>query len=398
MKVGEIMNFRKLFLCASFVFIMFLSTINVNASDNVKIKSIDLVDKSVNTTEVSNATFNGLTMNFDLKFMSVDDYAKYKVIVENNESKDYKILVDSNFSNSKYITYDYEKTDNLKANSDNEFYVTVSYKNEVGDSDFSDGKYTEKNSAVLKLDDGSISNPVTSNNEVMIIIGLILMSSILFALFKNNKNKSFNFIILFIVLLLPLFVKAIDSLKITVNSNVVIEKGYSVDYEVVDYIKTSEFDDYDLSNADCSGSVYVGNISEENRYVYCDGAIRKGKKRFYSGSKVNLSDTDMPNYYYFDWDSCKNPDGSSITDYWDGSNDYLCTSVENQKFSVGSYLYKYSYQSEYFGYQISDDDISSMKFTDVIDLWDSERRIYIKDNTSFIMPNHDVLFDYAEEE
>ena len=402
MKVGEIMKYKRLLIFISFLFIMLLSTINVNASDNVKIKSIDLVDKSVNTTEVSNATFNGLEMNFDLKFMSVDDYAKYKVVVQNSENKDYKISIDSNFGNSKYIAYDYVKADSLKANFDTEFYVIVSYKNEVNDSDYVNEKYNEKNSAVLKLSNDSdsvnVSNPITSNNIFIIIIGLIILSCVLFILFRNNKNKKLNIFVLFSLLSIPLFVKAVDSLKITINSNVSIEKGYAVDYEYFGYIKASELENYDLSKANCRGSLYVGNVSEENRYVYCSDVVYKTKKKFTSGSEIGISDTELPDKNYFPWDDCTYSDGSALDDDMNDSMDFLCPSVEKEKLDFDTYSYGYYSRCKKFGYQMSEDDITSMKFNNVIDMWDKRKKIFIKINSTFIMPNHDVLFNYSPPE
>ena len=145
LKVGvgymEFLKCRKILLCFSMIFVVFFSITNVYASDGVTIKSIDLVDKSINTTEASKAKANGLSMDFDLKFKEVNDYAKYKIVVENKDNKDYKISVDSNFENSKYISYKYDNADILKANSDTEFYVTVTYNKKLDESNYVDGKY-----------------------------------------------------------------------------------------------------------------------------------------------------------------------------------------------------------------------------------------------------------------
>ncbi len=387
------MRKSKLFIIISFVFIIFLSTMNVNAADNVKIKSVELVDKSVNTTETAEATFNGLVMNFDLKFTNVNDYAKYKVTVENKENKDYKILIDSNFDNSKYIAYDYVKADSLKANSDTEFYVTVSYKNEVSEDSFSDGKYSEKNSAVLKLSDGSESNPLTSNNEAILIIGLLIITIVLFVLFKNKVNKNISFIVLVMILSIPLFVKAIDSLKITVNSNIMIEKGYTVDYEIDGLIKVSDIDDYDLSQADCRETVYAGSIGEENKYLYCYDAIYKGKRLYASGDNVNISDNIPPIYdFSFDSGNCKYTDGSSL-DNWDETKDIICPSIENKSIGGSNYMYSIP-DSKDFGYQIFDDENDIMKFANVDDEWNRYQRIFINPYSTFVMPNHDILFSH----
>ena len=400
------MKIKKLLLCISFVLIMFLSTTNVYASGGVTIKSIDLVDKSINTTEASKAKANGLSMDFDLRFKEVNDYAKYKIVVENKDSKDYKISVDSNFENSKYISYKYDNADILKANSDTEFYVTVTYNKKLDESNYVDGKYSEKNSAVLKLSDG-VSNPKTFNNSWSLIV-LVIMCVTLIFLFTNKKNRGMNVLILFSLLSVPLFVKAIDYLKITVNSNVVIEKGYSVDYSVMfGFIKASEVDNYDLSHADCddNAKVYASSISEENRYLYCQGIIYKGKKKYASGEKVSVSN-EKPVVYNFDIDNCKYSDGSSVMK--DSSSeedeislavilkpiDIICPSPEKIKFD----FYLYSQKASNVGYPIGKDDNISMKFTNVRDNWQDDGEIVLYDNSTFVMPNHKVLLAGMEYE
>ena len=403
------MKIKKLLLCISFVLIMFLSTTNVYASGGVTIKSIDLVDKSINTAEASKAKANGLSMDFDLKFKEVKDYAKYKIVVENKDSKDYKISVDSNFENSKYISYKYDNADILKANSDTEFYVTVTYNKKLDESNYVDGKYSEKNSAVLKLSDG-VNNPKTFNNFWSLII-LVVMCVTLIFLFKNKKNRGLNVLILFSLLSVPLFVKAIDYLKIIVNSNVVIEKGYSVDYAVnYGFIKASETDNYDLSYGECANylKVYVGSMSEENRYMVCRNIIYKGKKKYAPGEKVSVSN-EKPVVYNFDIDNCKYSDGSSIMK--DSSSeedeislaqaiqieptDIICSSPEKIKFDF--YLYSREI-SNHAGYPIGRDDNISMNFTNVRDNWQDDGEMVLYDNSTFVMPNHKVLLAGMEYE
>ena len=401
------MKIKKLLLCISFVLIMFLSTTNVYASGGVTIKSIDLVDKSINTAEASKAKANGLSMDFDLKFKEVNDYAKYKIVVENKDNKDYKISVDSNFENSKYISYKYDNADILKANSDTEFYVTVTYNKKLDESNYVDGKYSEKNSAVLKLSD-AVNNPKTFNNSWSLII-LVVMCVTLIFLFKNKKIRGLNVLILFSLLSVPLFVKAIDYLKITVNSNVVIEKGYSVDYAVEHgFIKASEVDNYDLSHGDCANylKVYAGSMSEENRYLVCSDIIYKGKKKYAPGEKLSVSN-EKPVVYNFDPYTCKYSDGSSVMK--DSSSeedeislaqiitepiDIICSSPEKIKFD----FYLYSRKASNVGYPIGKDDNISMNFTNVRDNWQDDGEIVLYDNSTFVMPNHKVLLAGMEYE
>ena len=389
------MKIKKILLCISFVLIMFLSTTNVYASGGVTIKSIDLVDKSINTTEASKARANGLIMDFDLKFKEVNDYAKYKIVVENKDNKDYKISVDSNFENSKYISYKYDNADILKANSDTEFYVTVTYNKKLDESNYVDGKYSEKNSAVLKLSDG-VNNPKTFNNSWSLII-LVVMCVTLIFLFRNKKNRGLNVLVLFSLLSVPLFVKAIDYLKITVNSNVVIEKGYSVGYNIEGFIKASEVDNYDLSHAERYAVVYSDSVSEDNKYVYYYNILYKEKGLHSVGETVKVNPT-LPKLYSFDNTECTELDGTEIPIQMVSGVSYIpeeiiCgmpTKVEN--------FDDYSYDvdtMEQFGYQYNKDDNVVMHFSNAIDKWDSLKFVTVYKGSTFKMPNHDVLFTYT---
>ena len=389
------MKIKKLLLCISFVLIMFLSTTNVYASGGVTIKSIDLVDKSINTTEASKAKANGLSMDFDLKFKEVNDYAKYKIVVENKDNKDYKISVDSNFENSKYISYKYDNADILKANSDTEFYVTVIYNKKLDESNYVDGKYSEKNSAVLKLSDG-VNNPKTFNNSWSLII-LVVMCVTLIFLFRNKKNRGLNVLVLFSLLSVPLFVKAIDYLKITVNSNVVIEKGYSVGYNIEGFIKASEVDNYDLSHAKRYTVVYSDSVSEDNKYVYYYNILYKEKLLHSVGETVKVNPT-LPKLYSFDNTECTELDGTEIPIQMVSGEPYIPEEIICGMPTKVEDFDDYSYDvdtMEQFGYQYNKDDNVVMKFSNAVDKWDSLKFITVYKGSTFKMPNHDVLFTYT---
>ena len=122
---------------------------NVNAKDDVSIESINLIDKSDKTTELSVPTKNGLKIGFDLSFGSLGDYAKYEVVIKNDSNKEYEINDETKFSSSNYIEYKYEfkeQTNRVKANSKATLYITVTYKNAVPNDKLTDGKLIIGNS------------------------------------------------------------------------------------------------------------------------------------------------------------------------------------------------------------------------------------------------------------
>ena len=56
-------------------------------AENVSIKSVNLVEKGDFVEVVKEPTFEGLNLNFDLKFNNVGDSATYKVVLENKDDE-----------------------------------------------------------------------------------------------------------------------------------------------------------------------------------------------------------------------------------------------------------------------------------------------------------------------
>ena len=125
------MNKIKYIVIAVIFSILFIP--NVYAKESIEIKSIELEEKSNNTTILSNPTFNGLDMNFNIAFKAKDDYAKYKVIIKNNTDNIYQISEETSFNDSEYIKYIYEVESELKAQDEAIIHVTITYEKEVDD-------------------------------------------------------------------------------------------------------------------------------------------------------------------------------------------------------------------------------------------------------------------------
>ena len=97
-----------LIIILSFIFIP-----NVFAKKNVYIEEISLDSKS-ETCIKSDVNFNRLNVSFDIKFQTLNNYAKYKIIINNSSSEDYELDL-SNISD--YISYEYDSADSIiKAN------------------------------------------------------------------------------------------------------------------------------------------------------------------------------------------------------------------------------------------------------------------------------------------
>ncbi len=126
----------------------------VYAKENVSIESYELVENSKTTSELSKPKINGLDIAFDLSFTKKDDYAKYKIVINNPTNKDYELSKDFEFNGSDYIKYEFkfEKEGNIvPAKSKLTMYITITYANEVPKNKLVNGKFTENNKMAISL-------------------------------------------------------------------------------------------------------------------------------------------------------------------------------------------------------------------------------------------------------
>ena len=218
-----------LVLFLSFVFIP-----NVLAKENVSIESVKLDSKSNNTEIINEATYEGLSIKLDLKFNEVDDFAKYKIVINNSTDNDYEISEISYFDDSEYITYEYSYVDNNKIvnnNSKTTMYITIKYNKEVPEELFTDSSFIETNNLVIDLGNNNdvtntIKNPKTSDNMFIITLVLAITIAISLILYRTTKKKKILIILIINVVLLPISIYAIEKLQIKVESKVEIESQY----------------------------------------------------------------------------------------------------------------------------------------------------------------------------
>ncbi len=205
----------------------------VNAEEcnqnSIKIQSISVKDKSEYVEELNDATFDTNKINLDLKMYDVGDYIEYELKVKNESNEDYYLNKDSLNINMDYFEYSISFNDNsnkIEPNTEKTIYLRVEYKNEVEKDKFFSGKYTSNNTVTLKSinnnsDNNSITNPLTKNNKVILIIGLLILLSVLY--FTKNKriNKT---MILLLGIILPFEVAALCNFELDINSNITIGK------------------------------------------------------------------------------------------------------------------------------------------------------------------------------
>ena len=220
---------KKIFLLTSILFMVFFLNIPIiNAEEKgILIKNVELIEKNGKTVELENAKFEGLDIWFKLKFFELNDNAKYKIIISNNSESDYEINKDSqDFTDEDYISYEFEYENNdelVKAGTEEEVIVKITYKKEVPNQEFVNNTYTNDNYMNISFTkDDNVQNPNTFDS----IIKLIFMSviALMVVVLLIAKYKKFATGLLVLTLLVPIVTYAKELFKININANVIIQK------------------------------------------------------------------------------------------------------------------------------------------------------------------------------
>lgn len=360
----------------------------VYAKEGVEIKSIELVAKSGNAVIKSEPTFNGLEMNYGVSFKSLSDYVKYKAIISNNTDIDYKISDNTSFNESEYINYNYEVTGELKANSEIEVFITITYKKKVDSSKLISNKYTETSKAFVQLmnEDNTLLNPSTRYNIVLILVLIVILCFFVFILWQREKKLGkYSLLGLLIgISVLPFAVLAVELLKLTINVIVEIDEYNKVGYLMTDdlLLTDEELADYKKTSDTVCDIVYIGTKDESNRYNSCSFIIYEDEARYLEGDEVQLKAIEI-RYYANDL--------SRICALQD-DNSYLCPTSETvYNNTVNLWYYDNLWKSDGYIYELNDQQV--MNFNEIpFDLWDSNGFFYVYLPQSFTMPGHNVLF------
>ena len=200
---------------------------NTDHSGDVYIASSELIKLSDGVEEIEKPTLKDLNVKFNVKFSEVNQSIEYKLIIKNISNKDYNITTDNSFNKSDYITYNFKYDDGsdiIKAGSEEEMLVTIAYTKEVPDNKLSDGKFIEDNDMSLNLSN-EITNPTTILQRYGVNILLILITCIVAIYFLKTKNiKNRLKVLLLGLMLIPLTARSLDSIKVSIDSHVEVEK------------------------------------------------------------------------------------------------------------------------------------------------------------------------------
>ncbi len=386
------------------LFISMLLIPSVYAKEAIEIKSIEMEDKSENTTIKSNPKHNGLDMSFDIAFKTKDDYVKYKVVVKNNTDNIYQISEETSFNDSEYIKYRYEVEDVLKAQGETTLHVTITYEKEVDDTLLVDNKYSEETTASVQLLDEKgnvIKVPDTSKGMdvgtiiLILILGIILVVTIVMLIIKGKKKKLKVLVGLLVGLSIMPISSAIETLKLNIDLKVEIEKGYSVTYKIDfdGYLKATEMSEipYDLTGLKCDYTYYNGEINDENKYLGCQGTIIVYDNKLYTpGELVDIKTIEIPIYYL---------EPTTEETAVDGEQNTYQSEYEVNR-SSGLYdCWKYSRYQNGSENPLPEEEIDILNPSNIVENnWNIQRYYWfaVQTPSTIIMPNHNITFELLQ--
>ena len=258
---------------------------NTNHSGDVYIASSELIKLSDGVEEIEKPTLKDLNVKFNVQFSEVNQSIEYKLIIKNISNKDYNISTDNSFNKSDYITYNFKYDDGsdiIKAGSEEEMLVTIAYTKEVPSDKLTDGKFIEDNDMSLNLSN-EITNPTTILQRYGVNTLLIIITCIVAFYFLKTKNiKNSLKVLLLGLMLIPLTARSLDSIKVTIDSHVEVEK-------------TSEFCYYTrIDEGIVNGTEHYGNDYVQALYKY-----RKGMtwEEYLNSDYNKITDSTTISYY-----------------------------------------------------------------------------------------------------
>ena len=145
---------KKLIILLVILFIPFIVLAEECDTSKITITSLEQSKIEGNTEVVGNPTFRGRNINLNLKMYEVGDSITYNITINNTSEEDYMIDEDTFKTDSKYIEYSLSTSDNsnvVKAKSNKNVTLTVTYKKEVEESLLSNNKFDATNSLNLSM-------------------------------------------------------------------------------------------------------------------------------------------------------------------------------------------------------------------------------------------------------
>ncbi len=207
---------------------IFMFPLLVNAQGTVHITKVSEQSKTGNVEVISEPTYEGLNIKYNVALFQPNDAITYKVVLTNDEEEDYKISNGDAFSESSYIVYNFafdNDSDVIKAHTSKEMLVTIKYNKEVPDEALRNGEYVEDNQMNVVLTNQErnvIVNPKTAAQVFLIAFYIVVLLTIGIIVFRKRKKVGAS--ILLIGLFIPISVFALKTITIVLHTNIRIVK------------------------------------------------------------------------------------------------------------------------------------------------------------------------------
>ena len=317
---------KKLIILLVILFIPFIVLAEECDTSKITITSLEQSKIEGNTEVVGNPTFRGRNINLNLKMYEVGDSITYNITINNTSEEDYMIDEDTFKTDSKYIEYSLSASDNsnvVKAKSNKNVTLTVTYKKEVEESLLSNNKFDATNSLNLSMNTAGeakelgvittdnikelsapkqVSNPITSVSSIKLIVIFFMFLLIIICLTVHNKKRYKKFIILVLSFILIPVVYAVCQADVKVESNIEIDKASRL-FETIKKLSNEENACVTKYNGDVTDevnktvaatNVYFDKCSDKRNVIFggfCWQVIRTtetgGIKMIYNGEPVD---------------------------------------------------------------------------------------------------------------
>ena len=199
------------------------------SQENIKIESIELKDKTDIVEEKSPASIENKKIHLGLKMYEVGDYAEYALKVKNSSEDAFYFDEKSLNIDSDYFDYSlkYEGNSNkIEPLEDKTIYLRVELKKEIEKEKYYNGSYINTKLVNLNISDNKesiITNPLTKNNKLLlIVISIIIISTLYFI--KNKKHSNIPLFLLGVLLILPFTTYALCKVNLEIEPNIEVVK------------------------------------------------------------------------------------------------------------------------------------------------------------------------------
>ena len=225
------MKERCLLLILVVLLIPFVARAEDENNGDVTIESIELIEKTDDTTIKEEPTIVDLKIKFNIQFKKEEDYAKYKLVIKNNTDKvlwfDERELV----NDEDYVSYSINYLDTSKAikpNSDNVVILTLKYSKTVPSELFRSALYSFNVTKPLVLSNERhilIPNTLKTLSPIILILLISFITYGGYLLYTNKKlSKNSIYLLLLSLLVIPFITKAEYRIEISADSNFSIYK------------------------------------------------------------------------------------------------------------------------------------------------------------------------------